>query len=299
MRAINASLAATFLLASTTPAAVHAQQDQIPKELALALIPFGASEGGEIIVGKLPPDLAASVTLPPGGRVLGSFVSLGYGQAVLTVPFGADSARAFVRGQLLDHGWAAAGATAFRMGGLQFGPRGSLPTIFCKPGTSGTLNLSTQYYGRETLVRLTRNSDMSACEGEVRGTSRDNNVSLAEREAAMPFSTVPPLWSPGDPLSSMRVCRTPSSSGALSFQSQEQWLRSELSAQAILDYYGKQLDSAGWKPATTTMQHLAKTWTKVTPSGDSAQDLTLSVTKIATPACYQIDLQATPRGPKR
>ena len=239
MRAIaHVLLIPILLVPSLIRGAAQAQQDQIQKELALALIPFGAAQGGEIIVGKLPPDLVASITLPPGARVLGSFVSLGYGQAVLTLPFGVDSARSFVQRQLLDHGWTAGGPMGMRMGGLQYAPRGSQPTYFCKSGTPGMLNITSQFYGRETLVRLTRNGD-NTCDADVRAAGSmvaTTSVALSAREANMPLTTLPPLWSPGDPMTSMRACRVVNSSGALPFQSQEQWLRTDLSAQAILDF---------------------------------------------------------------
>jgi hypothetical protein len=270
--------------------------------LALALIPFGASEGGEIIVGKLPLDLATSISLPPGGRVLGSFVSLGYGQAVLALPLTADSARTFIRRQLIEHGWTPTGSMGSRMGGLQFGQRGSEPTLFCKSGAAGTLNLTSQFYGRETLVRLTRNGDASSCDGEIRAVGTaigTTSVTMSSREAYMPLNTLPPLWSPGDPMSSMRACRPPNPNGMMPYQSQEQWLRTDLSAQAILDYYGRQLDSAGWKGVTAPNDHAARTWSIANARGDTTQDVTLTVSKLSTPGCYQIELRATARGPKR
>ena len=91
MRAARICIAATSLCFIAS--ASRAQSDQVPKELALALIPYGANEGGEIVVGQLPPDLAANMTLPPGARVLGSFMSLGYGSghpAQLVVGTGGD-----------------------------------------------------------------------------------------------------------------------------------------------------------------------------------------------------------------
>ena len=97
MRAHTRAFAFSVLLAVASSAAGAQQTDQIPKELALALIPYGASDGGEIIVGQMPPDLATTFTLPPGGQVLGSFVSLSYMQVVMTLPGGLDSASAFAR----------------------------------------------------------------------------------------------------------------------------------------------------------------------------------------------------------
>lgn len=299
---IRRLLAAGSLLVVPALTSARAQADQIPKELALALIPYGASQGGEIIVGKLPPELAASITLPPGGRVLGSFVSLDYGQAVLTLPISADSAHAVIRRSLVEHGWTERQPMSSRMGGLQYGQRGALPTFFCKAGTPGALNLSTQFYGRETLVRLTQNGGMNCNADMMTGVASSTvgvtSAAISFRNSAMPLATLPPLWSPGDPMSSGRICRPTTSTGPLPYQSQEQTLRSDLSAQQILAFYGKQLDSAGWKSVTAPNDNAASTWTRAAGS-DSAQDVTLGVTKLTIPGCYEVTLRATARGPGR
>src|SRR5437764_2962574 len=110
-----------------------AQDPQIPRELALALIPFGGTDGGEIIVGQLPPDIAATFDVPPGAHVLGSFVSLTYAQVVMTTPARADSALAFARHSLTEHGWVPRQPQRPAMGGLQYGSRpSSTPSTFCR-----------------------------------------------------------------------------------------------------------------------------------------------------------------------
>jgi hypothetical protein len=260
----------SLALVALAPSIAHGQQEQVPKELALALIPYAASEGGEIIVGKLPPDLATVFTLPSGGRVLGSFMTLGYGQSVIAVPWSADSAQSFVRRALVEHGWVARSPLGPRIGGLQYSQREAVPTTFCRPGAPDGLTITAQFHGRETLVRLTRNIS-NACENTAERPRVVGSSARAERVEFVqmnprpyaPFDSLPPLWSPGDPISAMRTCRSESSSsGALSLQQQEQWLRSELSPDEILAYYGKQLDSAGWKPAEPNKATVTRTWAK-------------------------------------
>ena len=137
MRALRGLLVSWLLLAILVGSSASGQQDQIPRELALALIPYGGGEGGEIIVGQLPPDLATTFTLPPGARVLGSFVSLSYIQMVMTFPGTPDSAQAFANRSLSEHGWTARDRSPARMGGLQYGPHFTVPTSFCKPAATG------------------------------------------------------------------------------------------------------------------------------------------------------------------
>src|SRR6266550_7781090 len=166
MRAIHRVFALSVLF-TLTPSLLRAQQDQIPKELALALIPYGGADGGEIIVGQVPPDLATTFALPPAGRVLGSFVSLSYIQIVMAFPGTADSAQAFASRSLTEHGWVARERSISRMGGLQYVPRGTVPMTFCKTaaaGMSDAMTISTQFHGTGvTLLRLTRNAGSPAC----------------------------------------------------------------------------------------------------------------------------------------
>jgi hypothetical protein len=302
MRALHRLFGATCFVLAFTPSPAGAQQDLIPKELALALIPVGASEGGEIIVGKLAPDLAGAFTLPPGGRVLGSFVSLGYGQAVIAFPGSADSANAFVRRALTEHGWVARSPRVMRMGGLQYGPRVSVPTVFCKAGQPEELRIATQFYGREALVRLTRSGSVGTCDQPVPGVSatraeRAVFMSMSGSPYVPPFASLPPLWSPGDPSSSIRTCR-PANSYNGGMQSQEQPVRTELSPDEILAYYGKQLDSAGWR-SDSQGQSVTRTWAKANAARDSTQELTLTVSKMSIPGCYEVQLRAAVQSPTR
>jgi hypothetical protein len=263
-----------------------AQQD-VPRELALALIPFGATEGGEIIVGQMPPDLAAAFTLPPGARVLGSFVSLAYAQAVLTIPGKTDSALALARRTLSEHGWVARNPMSTGMGGLQFISGGSGPSIFCKPGEPAGLNISAQFHGPSTtLLHLTRNAGSTSCD-ETRSDSRQ---AMAMRMQDFPLATVPPLWSPGDFRTSSQRCRR---TQAMNDQAQDQPLLTELSPAEVLAHYGRQLDSAGWKPATTEGESVSKTWSKMIPSRGT-QEVTITVTRMPTQTgCYDVNLRAT------
>lgn len=302
MRALRGLLVSWLLPAIFLGTSARGQQDQIPRELALALIPYGGGEGGEIIVGQLPPDLATTFTLPPGARVLGSFVSLSYIQMVLTFPGTPDSAQAFANRSLSEHGWTARDRSPARMGGLQYGPHFTVPTSFCKPASPGmaeTMNVSTQFHGTNvTLLRLTRTLGASNCNsfsreilvnsssGSLVGSS---TVELTQRMAEMPLSTVPPLWSPGDPIASNQRCQAPNRTGS---QSQSQVLFTELSAADILAHYGRQLDSAGWKVGTET-ESVSRTWSKPI-AGRGTQEVTIRVSRLSSRSgCYDLSLQAT------
>ncbi|HEV8233455.1 MAG TPA: hypothetical protein VGP84_02615 [Gemmatimonadaceae bacterium] len=288
------------LLIALAPSLVPAQE-QIPRELALALIPYAAGDGGEIIVGQIPPDLATTFTLPAGGRVLGSFVSLTYAQVVMTLPGSLDSAAAFARRSLTEHGWVPRPMPMMRAGGLQYGSqRNPLPATYCKAGSPDAITISTQFHGQTTLLRLTRNTGSSMCDesrmsgiasssfSTSTGVTGNQFVTIEQRMAERPMATVPPLWSPGDVRAS-QVCRSPN---GMATESQEQPLRSELSPQEILAHYGRQLDSAGWKSVTGAPASVAGTWADAT----NGQEVTISVTKLPSQSgCYQVTLRATAR----
>jgi hypothetical protein len=274
-------------------------QDQVPKELALALIPYGATEGGEIIIGQVPPDLATTFTLPAGGRVLGSFVSLNYMQIVLSFPGSPDSAQAFARQALLSHGWAVRERMP-QMGGLQYGPRTSIPTTFCKTGGPDAMSVTTQFHGTgTTLLHLTRTMGSSLCDQDSGGLAAFSSSSGALMPAVrnsqlyqFPLATLPPLWSPGDFRISSQRCQ-PQRQGGMGPQSQEQPLLTDMSANAILDHYGRQLDSAGWKAATGAGEMVSRTWSKEI-SGRGTQDVTITVSRLPTqPGCYGVNLRAS------
>jgi len=75
-------------------------------------------------------------------------------------------------------------------------------------------------------------------------------------------------------------------------ESQQQQLRTEMSLPEILAYYGKQLDSAGWRPIDGRDSLVTGDWTN--PS--TGQQVSISVKRMpAQSGCYEISLRATAR----
>jgi hypothetical protein len=292
---------ALVLVSTSMPCTpLPAQEQQIPRELALALIPYGATEGGEIIVGQLPADIASDFVLPLGGRVLGSFVSLAYAQAVVTIPGSADSAAAFARRSLTDHGWVPRQPSIPRMGGLQYAsPQTNVPVTFCKAGSPATMVVSTQYHGPATLLRLTRNMNSSICDSDLqRSGALTSSASISfgtqavttmqSRMAEMPLASVPPLYAPTD-LRRSQSCRA-IDAAMMGTQSQNQPLKTDLSMRDILAYYARQLDSAGWKSAIPDSSSVAGTWANAT----TGQEVTIIISQMpAQLGCYEVTLRAT------
>ena len=265
---------------------VAAAQNLVPKELALALV-RGASDGGDILVGAMPPDLAADLPTPPGGRVLGSFVSASYVQVVIAMPGTADSALAYARRSLLQHGWQGWQPPSDPEGGLRFQPSASeAPTRFCRTGSMqpDALTVSASFYGYNTsLLRLTRTAS-GMCDPSTRMQAAQSRAGMMR----MPFADVPPLYAPSGPGAAFAACR--SSGGFRGRSSQSQPVQSTMAASEILTHYGRQLDSAGWrsrKDANTATA--AGQWMKVDSAG--TREVTITVSAIAArTGCYNVEL---------
>jgi hypothetical protein len=77
---------------------------------------------------------------------------------------------------------------------------------------------------------------------------------------------------------------------------QTQPLRTELSLPEILAHYGKQLDSAGWKPMSVRGESTSGTWTNAA----TGQDVTITIAKMSNmTGCYDVSLRATARRSSR
>jgi hypothetical protein len=292
MRARSLSLVALLVFVAGT---AQAQEQQIPKELALALISNGGSEGGEILVGQLPPDLAAIFTPPAGARVLGSFVGVSFAQSIIAIPGRTDSVAAIARLALTQHGWIPREERGRRMGGLQYGPRNTQPTIYCKVDSPDAIFIGTQFHGPTTLLRLTRNAGTAACDPSLIASSGRASsgalVALSSTDVQampdIPLSTVPPLYAPGDFRAAQRCYPQGIGPGA---EEQQEVVQSELSLPEILTHYGRQLDSAGWKQGTKSLPSLSGMWS----DPKTGQEVTLTIAPMPERAgCYQVSLRAT------
>jgi hypothetical protein len=281
-----------ILLATASPALTQrpstVAQEVVPKELALALI-RSAQEGGDILVGSVPTELAEDLPVPPGGGILGSFVSPSYVQVVMTYPGRTDSALAFARRSLVNHGWLAWQPPVEERGGLTFRRSSSMmPTTFCRgTGQPDGLTVAASFYGPNTsLLRVTRSMN-GMCDASMRAEATRSRIGMMQS----PFATVPPLYPPAEAENSFAACRVPSS-GALRFSSSQGGMpvRATMSATELLAHYGRQLDSAGWNAArgTESVRAVGK-WTKADSLG--TREVTLSVSGMPNRAgCYTVEL---------
>jgi hypothetical protein len=166
--------------------------------------------------------------------------------------------------------------------------------MFCKPDSPEGVSITADFHGPSTaLLRLTKNSAMGICEQLSRGSSpssleRVGFFDMKTRES--PMESVPPLWAPGDANAAI-ICRDQTFNSASS-SGQRQEVHTDLSTQAVLDHFGRQMDSAGWKPLGASGSTLASTWTQTMPDG-GLHEVTITVSKNpAQPGCYTVELRA-------
>ena len=280
-----------ILLATASPTlpqrSTALAQEVVPKELALALA-RSSQEGGDILVGSAPSNLSQDLPVPPGGRILGSYVSPSYVQIVMTFPGRTDSALAFVRRALVDRGWLGWQPPVVERGGLTFRRPSTMPTTFCR--TSGVspegLTINASFYGPNTSMLRVTHFMSGMCEGNTRAEVMRSQMGSMQS----PFSSVPPLYPPEEAENSVAACRGSSSGSRFASSQGGMPMRSTMSASELLAHFGRQLDSAGWNAArgTETVRAVGQ-WTKSDSLGTRA--VTLTVSGMPNRAgCYNVDL---------
>jgi hypothetical protein len=160
------------------------------------------------------------------------------------------------------------------------------------------MTVSAQFHGPVTLLRLTRNTGSSICDPAVTMRVTTGSGALVSTEriefgdtrmAQMPLASVPPLYAPSD-FRMSQTCRVNGMSTGL--ESQEQPLKTEMSPSDVLAYYGRQLDSAGWKPTVPDAATISGSWT----NPQTGQQVTIGVaTNPASTGCYDVSLHVSPR----
>lgn len=275
-----------ILLATASPVLPRGStalaQEVIPRDLALALVRFG-QDGGDILVGSAPADLAQDLPVPPGGRILGSFVGPSYVQVVITFPGRTDSALAFARRALVARGWHSWEPPVEQRGGLTSRTSPMMPDTFCRAGEDG-LTITASFYGSTTsLLRVTRSMN-GMCSASMRAEAARSRIGMM----ASPFTTVPTLSPPAESDNAWNACRGPSTGFHGSASQGSQPVRSTMSASEVLTHFGRQLESAGWSAGRGTESVVGK-WTKSDSLG--TREVTLTVSAMPNRAgCYNVEL---------
>jgi hypothetical protein len=255
-------------------------QESVPTDLALALLRFGSERPPTILVGRIPDEYSADVNVPRGARVLGSLVSSRQTTVILMSPGSTDSLRAGIERTLLARGW-----TTFRppyedRGGFVNETAGRF-NQFCK-GASSFVNVSmaTALEGMAE-ARLDFRPDRAMCDTSgARAQRQDMMMGMR----GMTFPTLrAPAGSGGEP---MQECFGERRSGSSAQSATATFVRTTMSTQDLLAYYGAQLTAQGWKPVPSRQ---STAWTTQDSTGTSST-VVLSASRAEGSSCNNVEM---------
>lgn len=275
------------------------QPASVPTELALALAAgggLGSTGEPELLVGTLPPQFTSRVTAPRGARIVGSAATGNSVLAVFAIPTSSDSAIAHVERDLRAQGWATPDFGMSSGGGFRPAPgertaMTAMRPMLCKEGNLLSLwpvrqeTMSTTIVARLNTITAGGPST-GPCAIRMQVTSAIGGSAPIRRP---PFPT---LFNPpgsGDPYANSR-CRP--DGGSMGTQTE---LRSAMTAEQILDHYGRQLQDSGWTAPKEGSAIVGRVWTRKDSLG-VPRHLTLTViTSPLDPRCRLVKLDVDRR----
>ena len=256
------------------------QPASVPTELALALAAgggLGTTGTPELLVGVLPQQFTARVTAPRGARVVGGAASGNSVLAVLAIPTSSDSAMAHLERELRAQGWTAPDFGMGSGGGFRPAPgertaMTGMRSMLCKEG-----NLLSLWPVREETMSTTIVARLNTLTAGGPATGpcaiRVQVASAISGSAPVRRPPFPTLFNPpgsGDPYANSR-CRP--DGGSMGTQTE---LRSAMTAEEILDHYGRQLQDSGWTAPKPGSPIVGRVWTRKDSLG-VPRHLTLTV----------------------
>lgn len=262
MRELSRLSRLTVALIVVATAAVGARQQggTVPEEFLRAIV--GAE--AELLIGTMPAEVAAAVSLPDGARVIGSVVREEQSTSIayLTLTEDPEAGFEFFRAQMLAAGWRTPPDRRPRRGFQAPGPE-RFSGAFCAPDGEH-LSLSVVEDGGNTVAHITYFStypSMNPCDRPERPQRPSND--LRER---MPILDVPP-----DEHGERGRMGSSTVGGRDSAWSTVE-LTSERTAAGIAAGIAEQLEAKGWAPtsAADSEQALLRTWVRTFDDGFEA-----------------------------
>lgn len=234
---------------------------------------------GELLVGQLPPDLAADMPVPPNSRVLGSLVrGRAHVDIELDTDLSAEQVRGFYTERLTATGWRVVDPQWRMQGGFSYGSAPAQHTLFCrgKRGPAITVAASEQA-GKPTEVRITVVLD-----------ARQSPCAHTE-DMHNPWSMLPELRPPAN-AHQMPSGGSGGSDSVISMAT----LTSELNVAAVAAHYHEQLAAVGWTEETAEQQGAVawSRWAFVDKSGDAWRGMFVLLHTSTAPSQYSVQLHA-------
>jgi hypothetical protein len=287
---LTSSFGLAFIASAALPAGASAQEprrlaepDSVPLELAAALVSAGGF-GGEpqILVGSVPEWIAPRVFVPSGGRVLGSAFLGTTIVAVVTIPSASDSILADVRRGLLQKGWTPAPPPPVYSGGGFRSASMSVPSspfardVLCSDQQVITAS-ATRRRGVATDItfRITTSPGYSAC----------HPVQPYQPAVRSPMPT---LFNPTG-VSEMGMNMECSALNVGSSGTSTTY-RTPMTADALLDHYGKQLSDSGWTVVGERVSITGRSWTRPDSAGNPIET-SITVKTGRESGCRELTMQ--------
>jgi hypothetical protein len=246
----------------------------VPTDLATALAStgfFGNNGDPQILVGSLPEWVAARVQLPPGSRVLGSAFIGSTVLGVVTVPTSSDTLMKQFERELEQRGWTPPPTMPSRGGG--FRPSLSAAIARAQRFTRCRENqVITGWISRQQAASTTVMLRMS----DTGGNPSLCNPMQPQFQSDMERPAYPTLIDPSG-ASDASGCYRRYSGGTSGTGTR---LKTTMSAEALLEHYGRQLQDSGWTPASTPGK-IGRTWTRPDSAG-ALVHVSITVSSLAT-----------------
>lgn len=298
MRAV--SLFGTSALAWALGSQAHAQAlarqpESVPTDLALALAAsggLGMTGDPQVLVGELPPQFTALVTVPRSARVVGAAYAQMTAIGVISFPTAPDSAMAHFGRALRDQGWKEPLTMGYGSGG-GFRPapsdRGTsmgMRPMLCREGA-----FLTYWLGREqamTTTIIARLQSTTSTPGPCNVDSRVRVVGSVSSGVPYrpPYPTLfnPPGSGGGDAYQNSRCA--PSNMGT------QTELRSAMTSEEILEHYARQLRDSGWTSPAPNPPIVGRVWTRKDSLGTPRVLALTVITSPIDPRCRTVKMDA-------
>jgi hypothetical protein len=261
-----------------------ATPDSVPLELAAALVSAGGfATEPQILVGSMPEWIANRIYVPSAARVLGSAFLGTTVVAVVSLPAASDSVLIDFKRELLQRGWKTPPPPP-TYGGGGFRPAAPLATdasltrmILCNDQQTLTASAARRR-GTTTDVtfRVIGNGTYSPCHPP-------------QMPMAVPRSPFPTLFNPTNAVDARM--NGDCSSMLMGSMGTGTTLRTSMTAESLLDHYGRQLQDSGWTAAGERASFVSRSWTRPDSSGAPVETVITISTPARDPGCRELNLQ--------
>jgi hypothetical protein len=285
-----AATAATIACAAPV-AAAHAQEprrlatpDSVSLELAAALAASGGfSAEPQILVGAMPEWITNRLYVPSGARVLGSAFLGTTVVGVVTMPAASDTVLAEFKRELLSRGWTLPPPPP-NYGGGGFRPAAA-STV---DGPLARLTLCSE---QQTLTASAarRRGTVTNVTFRVTGNGTYSVCHPPQFQPVMARSPYPTLFNP--PNAADARMTGDCSSTLMGSTGTNTTLRTAMTAESLLDHYGRQLQDSGWTAAGGQASIVGRSWTRPDTSGGSIETVITVATPGRDPGCRELNLQ--------